>query len=142
MELKAVFDFNRMSDTRPRVSRSRGVGRSAILEGMSPKPDAQGLLVREVELPRRTGVAGPILALVAAGMVTLMTAIAVTSAPPRPRARHVDHRTHVDTTPVLAPLAPALSAPTTPPPIICGQRVYRATEGRPEQFEDCAGVVR
>jgi hypothetical protein len=101
-------------------------------------PHSHGPLVREVEFPRRASIAGPILALIAAVMVTFMTALAITARPPRQaRPRHIDHRTEPVLAPVLAP------ATVTPPPAICGQKVYRANpDGRAEQFEDCAAVVR
>jgi hypothetical protein len=90
-------------------------------------------LHREVEAPRRSaGTWGPIMALAGAAMITIMSAVAVTARP-----RHV-RLERVEQAPRRTPAAADREA-VKPPPLLCNQRVWRASpDGRAEQFEDCA----
>lgn len=114
---------------------------------IDPMPHAPGPLVREVEFPRRAAsMWGPILALLACAMVTLMTAIAVTARPPR-RAQHLDHRSNTVIAPVIAPAGAPVTRPTytrypaltiTPADDRCADRVRRASpDGDVAVYEDC-----
>jgi hypothetical protein len=104
-------------------------------------PSPHPTLVREVEYPHRRGAMwGPILSLVAAGMVMMMTAVAVTARPPRRAPEHrpqvIDNRQYIrEPMPVIGPVIVGDREH-------CTQRVYRATDGRPEQFEDCVAQPR
>lgn len=93
-----------------------------------------GPLQREVEAPRTVTRWGPLLVLTSGAMIAIMSTAVMTS---RPRVTvrpvEIDHR------------SPAVDrGRVTPAPAeLCAQRVWRAhPDGRAEQFEDCAALVR
>lgn len=143
--MKAVFDFTLIPVAVSPIFRLRLRPRFAIIQLMPPTP---GPLVREVEFPRRASAWGPILALLAAAMVTIMTGIAVTARPPHPARAHViDHRAlpAAVIAPAEAPVVPAstrhpaINAAATPDHDRCGDRVRRATpEGDVAAYEACS----